>query len=376
MLDPETKAYLCACGFYEFYCATHQAMSTLLDMGEAEVVKRCMWLLLDSLAWESPVAAYMPLTVVRNLLRVQQIAEAAGTCWVLDQKDLQVIGTDAPILSSFLESLVVVASKDSSSNAAPRIVALGSWQKLLVPPQVRPVLQRMLQVVCSTFDADRLPSGVGCMTCVEESEASCHSDACLHTGICSGLPKIRCIPEYSMPVEHQKKGKACTKAQWQAGQRTGGLFSFFCEHGICYSLFIMDRSEGRAEPFAFLSAYLKTPPRLVLYDFACALHEYILNRASVHFADTMCEVDKLHWCNHQSCSQAYNSSLYPQLRGANSQVAEQSNSTFERIKASVQQMEQRSFMWHMRMYASKRNVDKADVLRRQRDMLHALASCK
>jgi hypothetical protein len=57
-------------------------------------------------------------------------------------------------------------------------------------------------------------------------------------------------------------------------------------------------------------------------------------------------------------------------------VAEQSNSTFERIKASVQQMGPRSFMWHMRMYASKRNVDKAEVLKQQGIMLEALHTNK
>ena len=60
----------------------------------------------------------------------------------------------------------------------------------------------------------------------------------------------------------------------------------------------MSRSEGRNDPFTFLKTYLPNPPELVIYDFACALEEYCLNRDPHWSRNTKFVIDRFHWKNH------------------------------------------------------------------------------
>lgn len=62
----------------------------------------------------------------------------------------------------------------------------------------------------------------------------------------------------------------------------------------------MNHSEGRNDPFSALRTYLKRPPKVVVYDFACALEEYCMNRDPIWFRDTKFVVDRFHWRNHYS----------------------------------------------------------------------------
>lgn len=57
----------------------------------------------------------------------------------------------------------------------------------------------------------------------------------------------------------------------------------------------MSRSEGRNDPFTVLKTYLPNPPELVIYDFACALEEYCLNRDPHWFRNTKFVIDRFHW---------------------------------------------------------------------------------
>ena len=44
--------------------------------------------------------------------------------------------------------------------------------------------------------------------------------------------------------------------------------------------------------------YIVDAPEVVIYDNACNLHQYCLNRDPVFFANTLMVVDGLHWDNH------------------------------------------------------------------------------
>lgn len=41
-----------------------------------------------------------------------------------------------------------------------------------------------------------------------------------------------------------------------------------------------------------------TAPKMVIYDNACSLHNYALNRDPIFFKDTEFYIDRLHWANH------------------------------------------------------------------------------
>ncbi len=132
----------------------------------------------------------------------------------------------------------------------------------------------------------------------------------------------------------------------------------------------MPRAEGRNEAFSFLFKFFARAPRLVVYDFACALQEYCLNREPAFFANTVFMVDRFHWFNHTACARSYNLSLYSIFDGLNTQIAEQGNSALQAIKASVGQMKQRNFMWHLRLYMHFFNERKARQLREALQAVH------
>jgi hypothetical protein len=58
----------------------------------------------------------------------------------------------------------------------------------------------------------------------------------------------------------------------------GGIFTFVCRHGICYGFHVIERSEGRNDAFSVFRTRFLRPPRIIVYDFACQLMEYCLNR--------------------------------------------------------------------------------------------------
>ncbi|EFJ40079.1 hypothetical protein VOLCADRAFT_100152 [Volvox carteri f. nagariensis] len=124
-------------------------------------------------------------------------------------------------------------------------------------------------------------------------------------------------------------------------------------------------AEGRNEVYSWMVSYLEKAPDLVVYDFACNLHEYCMNRAPAFFQGTQFAVDRFHWGNHVSCSHAYNLSLFPGLSYINSEVAEQVNSELRPFKAMLSQMKQANFMACMRLALHHRNSARVDTLNRR-----------
>lgn len=213
--------------------------------------------------------------------------------------------------------------------------------------------------------AGELPSDGG------EQQASCLTDGCLQSGVCSGVPRCRQRSRFAAdPTEASSSASAddaevecrdCNKSLPPAGKRTGGVFSWYCRHGVCYAFYVIPTAEGRNEAFSFLYSYFKRAPRFVVYDFACALSEYCLNRAPQFFKDTTFLIDRFHIGNHSACGLGFALQPYdqhPALAGINTQVAEQAHSALQKIKPIVTQMKQQSYMQAMRLYLHHRNVGK------------------
>ncbi|XP_077862458.1 uncharacterized protein LOC102804924 [Saccoglossus kowalevskii] len=80
----------------------------------------------------------------------------------------------------------------------------------------------------------------------------------------------------------------------------------------------------------FVTATYKAPS-VVIYDNACNLYTYFLNRDLCFIQKTRFYVDRLHWKNHTGCSRAYNLDEYSEWRHLNSQVVEQSNSRVKKL---------------------------------------------
>ena len=142
----------------------------------------------------------------------------------------------------------------------------------------------------------------------------------------------------------------------------GGIFTWFCKHMVCYAFFLIHGAEGRNQPFSFLTTHFQRAPRVVMYEFACALQEYCLNREPAFFRDTRFLVDKFHWYNHQACARSYNANLYDDASFLNTQIAEQCNSALIKIRASIGQMTQAHFMFTVRLFLDVWNCRKIKLV--------------
>ena len=134
-----------------------------------------------------------------------------------------------------------------------------------------------------------------------------------------------------------------------------GLFVLNCPHGVCYGFQVMENHESPDIAFTLLRTRFANPPPLIVYDNACKLHHYVLNRDPVFFWDTRFVVDRLHWRNHSGCSGAYNISSYPQYDRLNSQVAEQHNSALKRLSSMVCYMDLHNFILVLKIFMWFRN---------------------
>ena len=206
------------------------------------------------------------------------------------------------------------------------------------------------------------------------------NDDFLQSGVCCGLKKIRHRPAYDCDFGSTKEEEEvlssdkapCRHAFHKPGKRTGGVFTCMCEHGFTYASFVIKNAEGRNEPFTFLTCYLERAPRIVIYDFACSLMDYCLNRAPNFFKDTLFLVDKFHWYNHVACARSFDIRMYREYsevksRTRNSQACEQINAAMKRLRFVLSKMGQEPFMLFIRLFVARCNRLKLEKIVHHRE---------
>ncbi|KAJ7693704.1 hypothetical protein B0H17DRAFT_932671 [Mycena rosella] len=184
------------------------------------------------------------------------------------------------------------------------------------------------------------------------------------TGCCYGLPKIRERPKYPK-LKHDirndvggKRGAKCSKFYSQYGERrlTGGIMVVWCTHSISYGFHCIPRGEGRNDVFSALITRWETPPKRVIYDFACALGPYCMIREPDFFCGTQFLIDDFHSVGHTKCSAAAFLKTYcnvdPRLSHINSSAGECGNSGITRIRKSVSYMSQSRAIVYTKVFLS------------------------
>ncbi len=308
--------------------------ASILSEHDRKAVSTC----LKDLASDSPVCAYVPVDVIAICKRMLERSSNARS--FLEQ-DADVFGTSAPLLAGMLRAMH--DGQLHGTNLQPSCVSL-------IAHLVR---RASLCVSGGNIAPMHVPLAA----------PSCLSDACLKSGTCSGLAIVRGRPQYTLD---QAKDVTACRHSFDKGSggshRTGGIFTWFCKHMVCYAFFLIPGAEGRDEAFSFLTTHFKEAPKVVVYDFACALQDYCLNREPGFFRDTRFVVDRFHWFNHQACARSYNADLYADVAFLNTQIAEQCNSALAKIKASVGQMTQAHFMFTVRLFLNHWNKRKIDLV--------------
>lgn len=144
----------------------------------------------------------------------------------------------------------------------------------------------------------------------------------------------------------EKQGEGCNKFFSRYGQSrlTGGIMCMWCTHSICYGFHCIPSAEGRNDVFSAIYTHWKIAPKIVVYDFACALQPYCMTREPDFFANTLFAIDAFHAMGHTKCSHATFLNTYcetnPELLYINSSAAECGNGGILRVRKAVAYMTQ------------------------------------
>ena len=133
---------------------------------------------------------------------------------------------------------------------------------------------------------------------------------------------------------------------------------------MCYGFEILQQCESPRHPFQIFKTRFLKPPRAIIYDNACSLHQYCLNREPVFFMNTCFNVDRFHWKGHVGCSAGYNLDEYitMSIKSINSQVNEQANAGMQRIKGQLAYMNHSNFLFHLSLFLAMKNLDVVNKL--------------
>eukprot|EP00743_Colponemidia_sp_Colp-15_P012895 GILK01014815.1.p1 GENE.GILK01014815.1~~GILK01014815.1.p1 ORF type:complete len:923 (-),score=11.96 GILK01014815.1:39-2600(-) len=175
------------------------------------------------------------------------------------------------------------------------------------------------------------------------------------------LPPIRCAPPRAIKeMEHFES--SCRHTFPSGANYTAGVFTTFCEHGVCYGWKLLTTPESRADLYGFVRSYLRTAPTVVVYDFACAAFSYVAHRDPWLANTTSFVIDRLHAYNHQGCSRVFRITNFPHLSHVNTVLAEQSNSVLVRVRKILRSSSYESFCTSLNLVLSMWNRKKIDQL--------------
>ena len=158
--------------------------------------------------------------------------------------------------------------------------------------------------------------------------------------------------------------KGCRKESYKHPKLTPGIFTVFCPHGICYGFQAMTSCESPKVPFMIFKTRFSKAPSVIIYDNACNLHKYCLNREPVFFKGTRFYVDSFHWKGHIGCSESYCIDLIRSSLDTvhiNSQINEQANAGLKRIQSQLTYMSADNFMFHIALFLALKNSDKQTI---------------
>lgn len=209
------------------------------------------------------------------------------------------------------------------------------------------------------------------------------------TGVFYGRPRVRLRPDYPNLPTDQKVDRAvvtetgaggigCNKFYETYGKRgqTGGLMAAWCPHCVCLGFHCIPKGEGRNDVFSAVFTRWEKPPKVVIYDFACALGPYCMMREPEFFGETRFLIDGFHAKGHTRCTKACFISAYkknsPALADVNSSAAECGNGGLLKIRRPLSYMSQRHAITYAYTYLATWNRERRIAKGRQAGKLSTL----
>lgn len=158
------------------------------------------------------------------------------------------------------------------------------------------------------------------------------------------FPKRKIYRKVStVEIGNVARDPVCTKIAKQAGTMAPGILLFYCgEHQKCLGFTILSSAESCKIVTEIIITRFHIPPDVIIYDNACNLEDYVLNRFPNYFKNTKFFVDGFHFNAHSNCAQTYDSGMH-KFMNVNTSLAEQKNSKLRHIKNTTPFMKARTF---------------------------------
>jgi len=143
----------------------------------------------------------------------------------------------------------------------------------------------------------------------------------------------------------------CNKFYERMGGSTGGLgliFCIWCKRLVGYQ--VLKFTESSRTLFDLILTRWDRPPDIIIYDNACNMHKFCLSREPEYFKDVMFILDRLHVAGHVKCCLSYDPYQHAFVVDINTQLCEQANAPYKDRYASLHQMKQGTFLFHLRHF--------------------------
>ena len=164
---------------------------------------------------------------------------------------------------------------------------------------------------------------------------------------------------------------SCNKEYNKTKDFVHGIFSVgcACPLNITLGFEIMKNQESANNMFRILSCLDidLTSLKAVVYDHACGLNSFMMNREAREFKHVKTLVDGLHYKSHTGCSESFNSQLYkealkPRVGNLNTAGREQINSKLQNMASSFRQMNYVSTIQMLKVYFGINNLESKGVI--------------
>lgn len=90
----------------------------------------------------------------------------------------------------------------------------------------------------------------------------------------------------------------------------------------------------------------------IIYDASCRIKEMGLNREPERFLQIKIATDPLHTDNYTTCSQAFQSTIHPEMKKLNKEACEQFNSLLRSVQTSVSYMKFDNYLQAIKIFIS------------------------
>lgn len=221
-------------------------------------------------------------------------------------------------------------------NDAPGLTCLLNYQRLAISPEMQLLCRAVLRYIFNVAKmiGEVLPYPLNYTDSNAELISSDDGEELMKTGVYfPNHPIVRTCAHTNISGSE----KSCTKNYQYAANLGAGIILFWCaKHRLCIGFVLLESAESCEYVYSTLVSRFKVIPKTIIYDNACNLSEYCMNRAPHLFMDTKFLVDAFHYRGHTNCCESFNSGFHKVLRGTSSVTHEQKNSMLAKSKIPVE----------------------------------------